>query len=256
MSEKLLSLLPEDLNYIVSAIPKMVRELMKSNQLYLGGGFIRSMITGEKASDIDLFIPNEPTYLLNSLISEFMDEHGDNYKIKTKYAVTIVRRHLTPIQIITRWKYDDPVYLFNDFDFTIAQAVIWYYGNTWLSAVSNYFYADLAAKRLRYTKPTREEDAGGSILRVMKFLRRGYKISPEALSDVIVQFLKGVGGDRSMDRPDLSRIISGLMREVDPLRIDENNNVLLPDDNLTEIDDEDSSKNDLDDLLKEVRDGN
>ena len=38
------------------------------------------------------------------------------------------------------------------------------------------FYPDLAARRLVYTSPLRNEDAGGSILRVLKFYQRGYRI--------------------------------------------------------------------------------
>ena len=48
-----------DLHFVVSRLPKDIRELMLKNDLFLGGGFIRATIAGEKPSDIDLFGPSE-----------------------------------------------------------------------------------------------------------------------------------------------------------------------------------------------------
>lgn len=219
-------LLNEDLQYVVSALPKSVREILKSRKVFLAGGFIRAMIAGEKPSDIDLLCST--TEMCFNLSDELEEEREGFYQIKTKNALTIVRNHHIPVQIITRWLYDDPEKLLNEFDFTIAQAVIWYQKEEgWLSLTSNNFYCDLASKRLRYTSPKREEDAGGSLLRVLKFLRRGYKIAPESLSLVIVQMLNGVKNDRSLDNPELSKIVTSLMREVDPLTVDLTNNIII-----------------------------
>jgi len=225
--------LKEDMHYVISRLPKSVVEIMKKFNLYLSGGFIRSIISGEKPSDIDLFGKNE------GIIIEAVDyltkyKWSDSAHItKTDNAFTIISVGRLPVQFITRWLYDDPVKLINEFDFTITQAVIWFshtesYSNNQNEQIDSYkpysicspfFYSDLAAKRLRYTSPDRKEDAGGSILRVVKFLRRGYNIAPEDLSKVICQLLKGVKDNVDLRDKYLCKILTGLMREVDPLRL-------------------------------------
>jgi hypothetical protein len=233
-------LIEEDLQYVVSRIPKTLRELMKKNNIYLAGGFIRALITGENPSDIDVL--GESKEQLNGIRRDFFEaDYKEVYEsIKTKNAVTIFASGKLPIQLITRWLYDDPAKLIREFDFTIAQSVIWYSQSMakWCSLCSDYFYCDLAAKRLRYTQPDRNEDAGGSILRVLKFLRKGYKISPEELSKVTVRWLSGV--DREVvdhcDNEMLVKVLSSLLREVDPLNININNGIIVNDEESEESD--------------------
>ena len=226
-------LLEEDLQYVVSRLSKTVEYLMKNNRIYLAGGFIRALITGENPSDIDIL--GESKEQVNEIRRDFFEADYKNVyeSIKTKNAITIYASGKLPIQLITRWLYDDPAKLIREFDFTIAQSVIWYSQSMakWCSLCSDYFYCDLAAKRLRYTQPVRNEDAGGSILRVLKFLRKGYKISPEELSKVTVRWLSGV--NRKIvdfdDNEGLTKVLSGLLREVDPLNININNGIIVND---------------------------
>ena len=50
----------QDLRFCVLRIPKNVRTIMQdkqwSNQMFIAGGFIRSVITNEKINDIDIFV--------------------------------------------------------------------------------------------------------------------------------------------------------------------------------------------------------
>ena len=84
------------------------------------------------------------------------------------------------------------------------------------------FYEDLAAKRLRYTSPQRNEDAGGSMLRVLKFYQRGYRIPLNCLGAVVSRLVKGIdfdavsGGTEATREKQIAKVISGLLREVDP----------------------------------------
>src|SRR3546814_7156814 len=50
-------LIQADLRFVAQRMPKDVRELLKklAGRLFLGGGFIRSVIAGEPVNDIDLF---------------------------------------------------------------------------------------------------------------------------------------------------------------------------------------------------------
>ena len=86
--------------------------------------------------------------------------------------------------------------------------------------MSNGFYPDLAAHRLVYTFPKREEAVGGSILRVRKFLQRGYNIQAWSLAGVISRLLIAVEKDSILAKngeQGLTKVITGLLREVDPL---------------------------------------
>jgi hypothetical protein len=126
------------------------------------------------------------------------------------------------------------------FDFTIAMAGFWwnptgeeetYIENSevktrpagrWDSICDEHFYEDLAAKRLRYTCPQRNEDAGGSMLRVLKFYQRGYRIPLDSLGAVISRLVMGVdqnaivdGAEETIERQ-WAKVLTGLLREVDP----------------------------------------
>ena len=84
----------------------------------------------------------------------------------------------------------------------------------WRSLVSPSFYPDLAAKRLVYTSPCRDEAPGGSFLRVRKFLSRGYNIQVLSLAGVLARIFLAVR-DKSGVEP--RAVIAGILREVDPL---------------------------------------
>jgi hypothetical protein len=211
-------LLPEDLNYIVRNLPKDVRALIqKTRGIYLAGGFIRAMVAGEQVADIDLWGASK----------EELDRQAEMFAAKrgvrcmtTENAHTILTPNRTPVQFITRWVHTSPEALAQSFDYTIAQAVIWFSDYGWTSWCGEHFYPDLAAKRLRYTCPARNEDAGGSMLRMTKFLNKGYKISPESMGKVIARLTMGFR-DNYMEYDEEMRglVAIGKLREVDPLTI-------------------------------------
>lgn len=217
----------EDLRAVVTSLPRDVREaVQKSGQqddrakrLFVAGGFIRATVAREAVSDVDVLGGEYATIKQTALLLAGL--RGIREPIFTKNAITIAERGRTVVQFITRWRYSDPDDLIDAFDFTVAQAVVWFELGAWRSQVSERFYSDLAAKRLHYTAPQRHEDAGGSMLRVQKFLRRGYSISPEALASVTARMLSGVRPSNLWDEGERgkARVLAGLFREVDPLFI-------------------------------------
>jgi hypothetical protein len=124
-----------------------------------------------------------------------------------------------------------PEPLVESFDFTVCQAALWFNKreNQWESMIGDRFYPDLAARRLVYTYPQREEEAGGSMMRVRKFLARGWNIQADSLGGVMARVAMKVQWDRlaGVDRQglELSReraaaeVITGLLYEVDPLLV-------------------------------------
>jgi hypothetical protein len=204
----------QDIRHVLSRMPKALIKIMKERPIMLAGGAIRSVIAGEPVSDWDLFGPNHDTLdrTADSLAASIT---GSSRKIVTNNAITIARGGATPVQFITRWVYDAPDELLQSFDFSIARAAIWFQSGLWISRADERFYQDLAARRLTYCSPIREEEAGGSMLRVIKFLRRGYSISPENLALVIDRLMANVHAG-PVPR---AQVIAGLLREVDPLSL-------------------------------------
>jgi len=167
----------------------------------MAGGFIRANIAGEEPSDIDI-LGNNKLMLENAALKLAEKRGGRTHK--TDNALTVIAPPRKVVQMITRWIYDDPEQLIKEFDFTIVQAVIWWEPNKewvegsddpkgeWRSMCSEHFYPDLAAKRLVYTCPDRHEDAGGSMLRVLKYVKRGYSIQPPSLARVVSRLISAL----------------------------------------------------------------
>lgn len=219
-----------DLHFVVRRIPKHVRALLEErpNWLLLAGGFIRDTIAGIPAKDLDL-LGRDKLGLKGSADRLANIYRGDGpAKVivhETDNALTVIAPPRMPVQFITRWTFDEAESCMRSFDFTVCQAVIWRTGLGWASACSEHFYSDLAARRLRYTFPVRQEDAGGSMMRVRKFLARGWNIQADSLGGVIARIADKVqwekinrltGAEREKE---LAGVIGGLLREVDPLLI-------------------------------------
>jgi hypothetical protein len=227
MQENTINLDWRDLYWCVRRLPNQVANLLKEYgpRLFVAGGFIRACIAGEKVSDIDIMVGD----------AEFGKTVAKDFTIKHKLrlfesenAFTVLGLKL-PVQFIHRWTYSTPEEVISSFDFTIAQAVFWHEKEQdgkpkWNGLAARTYYQDLAAKRLVYTAPRRKEEAGGSILRVLKFYQRGYRIPIDSFGLVIARLVGAVDFSR-IDRGnenEVAVILAGLLREVDPLVDPEN----------------------------------
>lgn len=219
-----MELTDNDLRYVVTRLPKDIRQLLTEHhgKLFVGGGFIRATIAGEEPSDIDLFGPDKT--LLDSIAEILKSRREGSRLYRSKNAITLVTPNRMPIQFITRWTFDNAADLTASFDFTVCQAAIWRAGNQsnseWRSSLGERFYIDLAGRRLVYTSPVREEEAGGSMLRVLKYVKRGYSIQVTSLGAVIAR-LAGALRDSHMAQTEAgtAQVLAGLLREVDPLTV-------------------------------------
>lgn len=211
----------DDLNFVVRRLPKDITELLRKHTLFVAGGFIRETVAGNPAQDIDLFGPEVETL---KLIGKDLADKRQGRAHFSDNAVTVLCPPRMPVQLITRWCFANAEPLVNSFDFTVCQAAIWFDKTTGLfeSAIADGFYADLAARRLVYTYPVRQEEAGGSMLRVLKFTRRGYSIQANSLGGVIARVAEKVDWNRvgiNNEHLTAAKVISGLLREVDPLLV-------------------------------------
>jgi len=212
---------PHDLLWCVRRLPKPVVALLKAHPgaVFIAGGYVRSRVTGEHVNDIDLFVSSAEDAKRFALEVAGGDEKRLHI---TPNAITIKRISPT-VQFIHRWTFAAPSDALASFDFTIAAAALWWDGSRWQSLCDPDYYADLAAKRLIYRKPSRNEDAGGSMLRVLKFYQRGYRIPLDSLGAVVARLVQGVRpGTLPMGRSDgdmeaaWGMVLTGLLREVDP----------------------------------------
>ncbi len=211
-----------DLSWIVRRLPKKLKDGMQllGPKVVVAGGFIRCCIANEPINDVDVFTqtPEEAETIAKTLLPT-----GRSI-ISTDNAYTIKGLGI-PIQFIHRWTFPKPEDSLKSFDFTIAMAAIWFDG-FWRSACDPRFYEDLAAKRLVYTSPERNEDAGGSMLRVLKFYQRGYRIPLDSLGAVIARLTRDIeddgvrniqGARKCTFEKARAHVISTLLFEVDPL---------------------------------------
>lgn len=226
---KMIPLEHEDVLWIARRLPKYVLNAMKRNpgKVFLAGGFIRACIAREEVNDIDLFVGSaqEAKELACGLALETQQK-----VIETDNAFTVT----TPlsVQVIHRWTFNTPDQCIESFDFTIACAAIWFDPQPEKEAAPILrglcdirFYIDLAAKRIVYRSPVRNEEAGGSMLRVLKFYQRGYRIPLSSLGAVIARLMSGVRAE-GVDMTERVRgmtpeqanafVITGMLREVDP----------------------------------------
>ena len=217
------TLLHEDMRWCLIRLPKIVLKLLKDEpkKVMLAGGFIRACIANEKTPDIDLFAQSKDSAEL------YARRLAEKYRlVSTDNAFTIIGKKPT-VQFIHKWIYAEPADIIPSFDFTIARAVIWFDGDNWQSLCDDRYYADLAAKRLVYCSPKRIEEAGGSLLRILKFYQRGYRTPLDSLAAVVARFITGVNIENVETEEDWAYILTGLLREVDP-QIDPTNMSHLP----------------------------
>lgn len=198
----------------------------------VAGGFVRSCIAGEKVADIDLFVstPERAEALANEF-QTIRGRPGKPYRSPNAYTV----RGKPPVQIIHRWTFGTATDLLLSFDFTIARAVIWHEGKggEFRGFCDQRFYPDLAAKRLRYCNPVREEEAGGSMLRVLKFYQRGYRIPLDSLGAVMTRMVTRLDIDQMTRKgqwthDDITRLLTAFLVEVDPNTIPGSESAHLP----------------------------
>ncbi len=101
-------LLNEDLAWCIRKLPTLLREFLQGEgckyKVFISGGFVRSCVSGEAISDVDLFVDSLESARHVAGILEMKDFP----LIETENAFTI-RGYRYTIQVIHRWQYSDPI---------------------------------------------------------------------------------------------------------------------------------------------------
>lgn len=205
-----------DLASVVRCLPAPLVDMLKKQgkSLFVAGGFIRAIVANERWNDIDLFCGDK------AVAETLAKQLGKTFDTDNAYSVRVMGQQ---VQFIHRWTFSDPASCLDSFDFTIAKAAVWFDQTTgWNSACDDSFYTDLAAKRLVYCSPKREEEAGGSMLRVLKFYQRGYRIPLDSLGAVMSRMVMKIDFEKITATSDeaiecrVAKILTSLLYEVDP----------------------------------------
>lgn len=205
------SLDERDVRRLTAMLPAELRDLMQATQgLVIAGGVVRAAVSGEPVSDIDVFAPSADVAVSMATAYQQKFPEKATKKIQTLNAITVLAQHRKAVQFITRWAFVDPRALIGSFDFSVARAAIWRAGNVWASACDPRFYVDLAARRLVFMAP-KDNTAGGTLLRVQKFVRRGYRISAFQIAAVVTNLAR-----QAEASDDACHRMERLIKEVDP----------------------------------------
>lgn len=215
-----------DVRRVLRTLPREVVETLEETGAILAGGYIRATVAGETPNDIDIFVDSKEVGEM--VVRDLVDKRGKGRTrtIATDNATTILGYPLA-VQVIDRWLFGTLEECCDSFDFTVACAAINYdlANESWASRCDPRFYVDLAARRLVYRHPIRNEDAGGSFLRLIKFYQRGYRAPLDAMAGVIARLALSVDWDHHRLDPAnqmiererfLTKVLRGKLREVDP----------------------------------------
>lgn len=227
-----------DLQFALMRAPRALISVMKrpewAGKVFVGGGFLRSIVTRDDINDVDVFVNSklEAEELARNIIRMSPESWAAPARrqeagiIITDNAITLTAKE-PKIQIIHRWVFKRGQDVAASFDFTCCCAVFWWEDDgtvaEWQSYCDPRFYPDVAAKRLIYRSPIRNEEAGGSALRLLKYYRKGYCAPIDSFAAVLARLMSGVDHIGAWDRVDgkldearLTKVITGLLREVDP----------------------------------------
>lgn len=209
----------EHVTKVISLLHKQgIADLVKKHKMLVGGGCIRAVVADETTSDIDLFLSEKPS---DELFADFELVFPHRQIIRTANATTYAVKKETPVQVISRWVFKDDWELLDHFDFSICGAVVRFNGTLWTGIVHHNFYEHLEAKKLVYTNPPLGAcEPGGSLLRVMKYVSRGYYCSPESLSRIMARMMLRVDSPHQLGEERLRAVLDGMLREVDPATVE------------------------------------
>jgi hypothetical protein len=244
-----------DLMFALRRMPGALRRLMLTEtwreKIFVGGGFLRSVVANDPVNDVDVFVTNKADAMVvaEALVcdqfrrtlpsaddTEARERFFKAHIYETENALTL--RHFSPtVQIIHRWTFAGLANVIKSFDFSVCCAAIGVAPDgKWEGRAHERFYPDLAAKRLVYLSPIREEEPGGSMLRVLKYYQKGYRMPLDSLAAVMARMFLAVDWNKALHHPDeVPQLLTSMLRAVDPL-VDLTHEAHLPAENALDKD--------------------
>ncbi|MHB0943380.1 hypothetical protein ACYCSU_17160 [Paenibacillus sp. ALE1] len=148
---------------------------LKEHEVFIAGGTITSLFSGNPINDIDLYFRSEAS--LVDLVEKIYEDSGDWVHALTKKAL-LVKVDDKEVQLIHFKYFENAEQIFGSFDFTICMGA--YDFKTEEFILHSDFLKHNAQRQLRFNKDTAFPIV--SLLRVQKYKDKGYYISkPEFL---------------------------------------------------------------------------
>lgn len=138
---------------------------IKLEQIYVCGGCIASLVNDEEVSDYDVYFKKE---MFAETASVSFDTRQDGVLSNTGNAITLSNK----IQLITKFS-GEPEYVIDKFDFHHTQCC--YDCGTGKLHLTDTVEATIKDKALVYTG---SEYAVSTLLRIPKYIKRGWSITP------------------------------------------------------------------------------
>ena len=184
-------------------LPKCVKDALIAfpGDLILAGGFLRTTSCGERPySDHDLFLCEKGKGLSGHVVS-FLSQQ-QILGLETEWHVTpravAARINGAVVQLVLGWHPKDAMDLIRQFDLTTSKAAMWYAESNAYSVrgiCSQSFLRDISQRAIVYEVGA---DPVSSIIRITKFLRKGFTISSRSLVDFIAACCEQVGSTGSV----------------------------------------------------------
>lgn len=201
---------PYDLQKCIKNLPIELLMVMESKQapktMFIAGGYIRCTIQGEPIADIDV---NVGEYEDHNVIVKALRGYlpaNTNLKLHSTDNACTIHYFNPPIQIITGWVTQDPEQRCLNLDFTVCGAAFWYdnAASKWDSYCVESYYQDIASKRIVYQYPTRRENPGDSIMRIQKYIKKGFTIDKDNIAGILARFFNHMDGGSLKQEKDLN----------------------------------------------------
>jgi len=148
-------------------------EVLKENGAMIVGGAIRSVFTGDKINDYDIFFKSEEDLqTVYHYLSGLKKEYKDMSMTSNAYSF-FRKKNKTRIQLIRVFIFKDVNDIFGKFDFTVCMGAYDVSHSEFI--FGERFFRDNSSKRLVINLET--EYPLNTMLRIRKYLKKGYRIT-------------------------------------------------------------------------------
>jgi len=161
-------------SYLKSLIPDDLLSLLNTNRVYVAGGAITSIFSAKKINDLDLYF--RTTKELSNIKQFLTDNENWLLKFESENALSYENTEGLKVQLIRYSEFinEDIASLFKFFDFTVCMAAFDFKSDEFV--FHEYFMPHLSQRRLIFNPGTQYPFS--SMIRTMKYQRRGYTIKP------------------------------------------------------------------------------
>lgn len=223
LESKARNILKSELDKFIERLIPETKDLFRKNA-YVAGGAISTLITNESFNDLDVYFNS---YDDLSSFCDHYNEINDFVKMITENAISFDGK----VQVIKKY-WGDPVNMFHTFDFQHLHGY-YDYDSDYLM-VPDYVYRLIANKELIYTG---SEFPVNSLLRIRKYLKRGWNIHSHSMLKIVFDIIKAYIKKHNFYEWDVSDDVKeelGLPKEGTTIITDDLN--LAPDPDNTRLD--------------------